>query len=127
MAKLRMLADGADVKFMGTFPSEQMANIFSEIDLLVIPSRWYENSPLVLLNSLATHTPVLVSDVAGMTEFLRPGINGDSFERGNVDDLELKLRNFIESPNELESLSMTTSYDRTSSIMAAETFKIYAS
>jgi glycosyltransferase involved in cell wall biosynthesis len=126
MAKLRMLADGHDVKFMGTFPSEQMANIFSEMDLLVIPSRWYENSPLVLLNALATHTPVLVSDVAGMTEFLKPGVNGDSFERGNVDDLELKLRNFVESRTKLESLSTTTSYDRTSSIMAAETFKIYA-
>ena len=102
-----------------------MGQILQEMDLLVIPSRWYENSPLVLLNALATHTPVLVADVAGMTEFLIPGLNGDSFERGNVDDLELKLRNLVKSNIKLESLSKTTSYDRTSSVMAAETLKLY--
>ena len=125
MKKLTDLAQGFDVQFMGTFAKEKMGKILQEIDLLVIPSRWYENSPLVLLNALATHTPVLVADVAGMTEFLIPGLNGDSFERGNVDDLELKLRNLVKSNIKLESLSKTTSYDRTSSVMAAETLKLY--
>jgi glycosyltransferase involved in cell wall biosynthesis len=125
MASLNTLADGYDVKFMGTFAKERMAEVLREIDLLVIPSRWYENSPLVLLNSLATHTPVLVSDVAGMTEFLSPGLNGDSFERGNVDDLELKLRNLVESHGHLEVVSRTTHFVRTSEVMAKETLQLY--
>ena len=60
MSHLKTNATGFDVQFMGTFNKEKMAEILQDIDLLVIPSRWYENSPLVLLNALATHTPVLV-------------------------------------------------------------------
>jgi len=125
MKLLKTLADGYEVRFFGTFAKELMANVLQELDLLVIPSRWYENSPLVLLNALATHTPVLVSDVAGMTEFIEPGLNGDAFERGSVNDLALKLRKLVETPGRLGSLSMTTQYERSSEIMARETFGIY--
>ena len=125
MKYLTTLAEDYDVKFLGTFAKELMAVVMSELDLLVIPSRWYENSPLVLLYALATHTPVLVSDVAGMTEFIEPGRNGGAFERGNVDDLELKLRELVNVPGRLEHLSKTTQYERSSEVMARETFGIY--
>ncbi|HFV2180617.1 TPA: glycosyltransferase, partial [Escherichia coli] len=94
-------------------------------DLFVIPSRWYENSPLVLLNSLATHTPVLVSDVEGMTEFLTEGKNGYSFKRGNVNDLTEKLTYILQTPGLLSKLSLTTEYLRTTEVMAKETLSLY--
>jgi len=125
MAILKTLSGSLDVRFMGTFAKEQMVDILGEMDLLVIPSRWYENSPLVLLNALATHTPVLVSDVAGMTEFLEPGLNGEAFARGDIDDLTLKLRALVETPGRLQGLSKTTRYERSSEIMARETFAVY--
>ncbi len=125
MSSLEALAQGYSVSFMGTFPTETMANILREIDLLVIPSRWYENSPLVLLNALATHTPILVSNVAGMTEFLDPGRNGYAFERGSVDDLAKQLAMLVAAPDALYALASTTTYDRTTETMARETFSIY--
>lgn len=126
MKKLEELARGFDVQFMGTFAKEKMAEILREMDLLVIPSRWYENSPLVLLNALATHTPVLVTDVAGMTEFLEPGVNGYAFELGNADHLYRKLHQLVQSKEQLYALAKTTRYDRTPSVMADETMAIYA-
>ena len=125
MKTLEGFAQGRAVSFMGTFAMERMADVLREIDLLVIPSRWYENSPLVLLNALATHTPVLVSDVAGMTEFLDTGRNGYAFERGNVDDLAQKMGSLVSDKEELYALSLTTSYERTIDLMAEETFSIY--
>ncbi|QWA09348.1 glycosyltransferase [Sodalis ligni] len=66
MDTLRKMSEGvANIEFMGTFKQSLTADKFRDMDLFVIPSRWYENSPLVLLNSLATHTPVVVSDVEG--------------------------------------------------------------
>ncbi|UUZ69980.1 glycosyltransferase family 4 protein [Polaromonas sp. P2-4] len=79
VSALRDKAAGTPIFFQGTFPKDQLADVFLGIDFLVIPSRWYENSPLVLLNSLATHTPVIVSDVEGMTEFVEDGKNGFFF------------------------------------------------
>jgi len=102
-----------------------MGKVMASLDLLVIPSRWYENSPLVLLNALATHTPVAVSDVAGMTEFLDPGRNGYSFQRGSVDDLERVLRELLIERDKLYGLPLTTEYGRTNRIMAEETLAMY--
>lgn len=126
MSQLRTLADGYDIQFRGTFDKDRLANVLQEIDLLVIPSRWVENSPLVLLNALATHTPVLVSNVEGMTEFVRDDINGTSFQRGSIDDMEAKLRGLLKHPENLEAISKTTEYGRTTETMAHETFNVYA-
>jgi glycosyltransferase involved in cell wall biosynthesis len=125
MQLLQGIEQSCTVIFKGTFAAEQQADVFQEVDLLVIPSRWYENSPLVLLNALATHTPVLVSDVPGMTEFLDEGRNGFSFERGSVDDLSAQLARLVADPVGLYGLSRTTNYARTTNSMAQETFSIY--
>lgn len=125
LRQLKQRADGFDVRFMGTFGQERIAEVLRDIDLLVIPSRWYENSPLVLLNALATHTPVLVSDVEGMTEFLNRGHNGYAFERDSVDDLTQHLGKLAGDPDALYQLSRSTDYEKTSSSMAGETLEIY--
>ena len=125
VGRLKVLSEGAAVQFRGTFQKERMGEVMASLDLLVIPSRWYENSPLVLLNALATHTPVAVSDVAGMTEFLDAGRNGFSFQRGSVDDLERVLRELLNDQDKLYSLPLTTEYGRTNRIMAEETLDMY--
>jgi glycosyltransferase involved in cell wall biosynthesis len=125
MQELRNKAEGGDIDFLGTFDKSEMVSILRDLDLLVIPSKWYENSPLVLLNALATHTPVLVSDVLGMTEFLEPGVNGLSFERGSAGDLHVKLMELLEDPTALYAMSKTTKYERTPETMARETFELY--
>lgn len=125
MAQLTEQAQGLEVAFKGIFPSARMAEVLAPMDLLVIPSRWYENSPLVLLNALATHTPILVSDVEGMTEFLESGRNGYAFERGNVDDLAQHLGKLVGDPELLYALSRTTNYERTTDLMAEQTLSIY--
>jgi|KBSSwiStaDraftv2_1062776.scaffolds.fasta_scaffold16370_2 glycosyltransferase involved in cell wall biosynthesis len=125
MSSLHALTKDAPIRFRGTFPKEGMREVMDSLDLLVIPSRWYENSPLVLLNALATHTPVVVSDVAGMTEFVEEGISGFSFQRGSADDLARVLGEVVLEPDRLRRLSLTTHYERTPRIMAEETLAIY--
>jgi glycosyltransferase involved in cell wall biosynthesis len=125
MSKLVTKSENSCVYFRGTFDKNSMAEIFSQIDLCVIPSRWYENSPLVLLNALATHTPVVVSNVSGMTEFVSEGINGHVFERGSVDDLERALIDILKVKNYLHELSYTTHYSRSTKMMAQETLEMY--
>ncbi len=125
MKQLDAMAQHGATEFAGTFPQENMADVLAEIDLLVIPSRWYENSPLVLLNALATHTPVLMADVAGMTEFLEPGVNGLAFERDSAEDLYQRLCDCVLKPEGLYAMAHTTHYERTSAMMANETLALY--
>jgi glycosyltransferase involved in cell wall biosynthesis len=125
MLELKRKAVGFAVFFNGTFPKEKMADIFSELDFLIIPSTWYENSPLVLLNSLASHTPVVVSNVEGMTEFVEEGKNGYIFSRGSVSDLFRVLKKIIDAPEKAREMSHTTEYTRTSKMMAEDVMAVY--
>jgi len=73
--------------FPGTFPHEQIGSILRNADLCVVPSIWYENAPLVLCSAIAAGTPVLVSDLGGMTEVISEGINGFQFAAGDSGQL----------------------------------------
>ncbi|CAO4134593.1 glycosyltransferase family 4 protein [Methylorubrum extorquens] len=127
IAKLKMLARGHKVHFKGTFSASDTAAVLAELDVMVIPSTWYENSPLILLQSLATHTPTIVSDVAGMTEFVKDGVNGFHFVRGSAKDLEAKLRAFLDDPLLAARMSEATHYDRTALDMAKDVSETYSS
>jgi len=125
MQRLRALA-GPETEFLGTFAPERMAEIMRGLDLLAIPSTWYENSPLVLLYALATHTPVVVADVQGLTEFVTPGRNGWSFARGDGAALAALLGRLAAEPARVRAASATTAYERTTRTMAAEVAELYA-
>lgn len=122
---LKTKSSKLSVAFGGTFPRTRMAQVLQEIDFLVIPSRWYENSPLVLLNALASHTPVIVSNVEGMTEFVEPGKQGYVFARENADQLAAIMNSIVENPRVLLEMRKATSYPRTTRMMTEEVLRIY--
>lgn len=124
-SKLKQMSKGCNIKFCGTFPKEDMSNIFDRLDFLVIPSLWYENSPLVLLNSLASKTPVIASDVEGMTEFINSGGNGFVFKMGNVQELQKILSMIISAPQYYLAMSKNTEYKRTTLSMVNEVVRVY--
>lgn len=127
MNQLRRKAHGYDVTFRGTFPKEKIGEVFSSLDFFVIPSTWYENSPLVLLDSLASHTPVIVSDVEGLTEFVEHGVNGYIFKRGCIESLTGVLNKIVSDPFAARKLAMNTNYHRTTRDMASEIIDLYNS
>lgn len=122
---LRAVAAPMPVAFRGTFDAQQMAAILAGIDVLVLPSTWFENSPLTLLQALATHTPVVVADVPGMTEFVAEGVTGFAFPRGDVAALAATLRRFAEAPGLARRMSARTAYARTERDMAMEVLALY--
>lgn len=124
MRRVRSLS-GANVSFHGTFKPESISDVMAGFDVLAIPSVWYENSPLVLLNALATQTPVIVSDVQGLTEFVEEGVNGWSFRRADLADLRRLLGRLAEQPDMARGAKTTTSYKRTSMDMTADVEAIY--
>ena len=117
--------DDCLIKFCGTFPENELGERLSEIDVLVIPSRWHENSPLVLLYALATRTPMIVSAVKGMTEFVRDGENGLTFTRGSLTELTGVMERVMKNPKIIETFSQKADYCKTMSDYGAEIECLY--
>jgi len=103
--ELRALAEGDQrITFAGPFPREGVGRVFSEMDVLVVPSRWYENGPGVIFEAFAVGMPVVATDLGGMSEFVRDEENGLLFELENAKDLARQLRRLLEEPGLLERL-----------------------
>ena len=69
------------VEFLGTYVNSNLADtIFSQIDVLVVPSIWVENSPLVIHEAQACRVPVITADTGGMAEYVRHKENGLLFK-----------------------------------------------
>ena len=115
----------ADIEFRKTFPREELPAKLADLDMLVIPSRWYENSPLVLLYALATRTPVIVTDVKGMTEFVRDDWNGYTFPMNDVDRLTEILQKVIDNPTCIERLSENANYEKDTADHAKDVLALY--
>ncbi|MGB3681463.1 MAG: glycosyltransferase, partial [Rubrobacteraceae bacterium] len=93
------------INFAGTFPNEKIAEELKKMDVLVVPSTWYENTPLVIYSAFAAKTPVVATDLGGMAEVVRHEENGLLFEVGNAGDLSRRLRRFVDEPDLLSRLS----------------------
>jgi glycosyltransferase involved in cell wall biosynthesis len=54
---------------------------------VVVPSIWWENSPVVIQEARRAGTPLIVSDIGGMAEKAEAGVDGLHFKRGSPVDL----------------------------------------
>ena len=122
---LKDLADGKQIEFCNAYKYEDFQKIFDELDLVIVPSIWWENSPLVLLRSLAHHVPAIVSDLEGMTEIIKDGENGFVFEVGNIDSLAEVLRSIENDPTILNKLKSQITYPKRIEEEAFEYEKLY--
>lgn len=88
---------GLGGRYHGALERAELAPTLARTDLLVVPSIWYENAPLVILEALASGTPVVVSDLGGMRELaLESG--GAVFPPGDADALADVLRRASTDP-----------------------------
>jgi glycosyltransferase involved in cell wall biosynthesis len=84
----RLLARTAQrVHFAGAYHRRDQYSLMAAIDWVVVPSVWWENSPLVIEEALAHRRPVICSNIGGMAEKVRPGRDGFHFAVGNPFEL----------------------------------------
>jgi len=100
-ASLRRLADSAApgrVRFHGLVAKAEVERLMLAASVVVVPSRWYENQPMVVLEALARGVPVVGSALGGMPELIDPGVTGDLVPANNPAALAAALRPYVASP-----------------------------
>ncbi len=91
-SRLRDEADGSPVIFHGPFDPHRIDAILSGLDLLVLPSVWYENMPITIHEAHRHGIPVVATDLGGMAEAVRDGVTGLLFPRGDERALAQAIR-----------------------------------
>lgn len=97
------LAKGQEnIHFKGTFLGDEIKSVYEEIDILVVPSRWFENAPLVLRNAMHTHTPAIVTNLGSLPEMVIHEKTGYVFENENYHELAAMITKSISHLHKLQ-------------------------
>jgi glycosyltransferase involved in cell wall biosynthesis len=72
-------ATSARVTFLGPYDRARLPQLMAAVDWVIVPSIWWENSPLVIQEAFACGRPVICSDIGGMAENVDDGATGLHF------------------------------------------------
>lgn len=92
-AALRLLAHSLDapVEFRGYVSGEPLQRLIGEAKALVLPSEWYENAPMSVLEAYGLGTPVIGARIGGIPELVREGETGLLARSGDAEDLAARM------------------------------------
>jgi glycosyltransferase involved in cell wall biosynthesis len=84
----------SDVEFLGYKTGKDLTETISAARAMVLPSEWYENAPMSVMEAYALERPVIGADIGGIPELIRVGETGALFPSGNAEALAEQLRHF---------------------------------
>ncbi len=102
--QLRASIRHPNIRFAGTLDRRHVGAAMRQLDCLVVPSIWYENSPLVIQEASAVGLPVVASRLGALPEKVRDGVTGRLFAAGNSDELASVLSALVQHPERLAEL-----------------------
>ena len=92
--ELRAIA-GSHIEFVGFKQWDEIKTLVGRARFVVVPSEWYENNPLSIIEAKSLGTPVLGAKIGGIPELIQNGVSGQTFENRNVIDLKDKIESMF--------------------------------
>ena len=99
------------IEFLGHQCAENVATILSKAKFLVLPSEWYENNPLSIIEALCAGVPIVGANIGGIPELIDE-TSGVVFESGNEEDLQRAITLIMQSDKYNYAQIAETSQDR---------------
>ena len=98
-SQARELATGGNIVFTGHLAGEPLWSLVRDSRAVVLPSEWYENGPMSVLEAFALGKPVIGADIGGIPELIAEGETGLIFQSGSVDSLTDAIRRLVAMPD----------------------------
>ncbi|MDD3627499.1 MAG: glycosyltransferase [bacterium] len=102
---LKKSAKDKNISFPGEFKNSEVNKLLQELDILIVPSIWYENSPLTIHEAFLSGIPVITSDTGGMAELVKDGYSGFHFKFGDSESLKEVIDKILDNPQILLELN----------------------
>jgi glycosyltransferase involved in cell wall biosynthesis len=116
-----------DVAWEGAFHGNEVWAKLAELDVVVVPSRWVENSPNTILEAQAMGVPVIGTNLGGTAELVRHERNGLLFAVDDAMDLARQLQRLLDEPDLLPRLRLAEPAFRTAEQDAERVAELYES
>jgi glycosyltransferase involved in cell wall biosynthesis len=93
-SELRDLAerDGGSIVLEGHCDGNRLAELYRNAAFVVVPSEWYENAPMSILESFAYGKPVIGTRIGGIPELITEGEHGQLVDPGAPEQLRSAIQ-----------------------------------
>ena len=116
---------GKNVRYHGAYDNQRVDALMRTVDVVVVPSIWWENSPVVIQECLRNRKPVICSNIGGMAEKVRPGKDGFHFQVGSAAALSAVLRMLAKSPEMIADVERKMRTPAAADVTVAEHIALY--
>jgi len=90
---------GARIEWTREYRNQEIVrDVFNHVDAIVVPSIWYENSPLVIHEAQQARVPVITADVGGMAEYVHHEVNGLLYRHRDPTALAAAMQRLVDDP-----------------------------
>lgn len=120
-----LAAAGPRARFFGSYRAEELPRLMGQVDWTIVPSIWWENSPLVIQEAFLHRRPPIVSDIGGMAEKVTHDVDGLQFRAGSPEDLAETLARALGEPALWQRLSDAAPRPPDMARFAAEHMALY--
>jgi len=117
---------GRRARFYGAYRPADLPGLVASTDWTIVPSIWWENSPVVIQESFLHRRPLIVSNIGGMAEKVRDGLDGLHFRVGSPEDLADRLRMALLEPDLWPSLVKNAPVPPGLATSAAQHLSVYS-
>ena len=100
-SRLQALADDlapGRVVFHGRLGKADTVALLRSAAVVAVPSRWYENQPMIVLEAMALGVPVVASDMGGLPELVEPDVTGALVPPDDDEALAAALAGLLDDP-----------------------------
>lgn len=97
-------SDYPEICWNGSYTGAKAWEVLAELDTLVVPSRWHENSPNAILEAYKMKVLVVATDLGGMSELVKHNTCGLVFRLNDADDLRRQLERLLHERGLVERL-----------------------
>ncbi len=97
-------AAGDRVRFAGSYQNRDMPALIRQADWVMMPSVWWENSPVIIQEAFFHGRPVICSDIGGMAEKVRADVDGLHARAASPEDLADRMCEALTDPDLWERL-----------------------
>ncbi len=126
-AEVRAAIRHPHARMAGPIAHDQVGSVLRTFDALVVPSLWYENSPLVIQEAYLLGVPVIASNLGALAEKVQDGVVGRLFPPGDSAALANLLAEIVAQPTLLQAYRAQITPPPTIEEQAASLAGIYRS
>jgi glycosyltransferase involved in cell wall biosynthesis len=90
-----------NIEFKDYLSKEDLDMVIKNAICVVVPSLYYDNSPMVIYESFAMGKPVIGANIGGIPELIDNNVNGFLFKSEDVNDLVKKIRHLLDNKDKL--------------------------